>query len=230
MESPLGSDLARLVRVWRALIDHRLKPLELTQTHWVTLHNIHQLPPEQSQIQLAKAIGIEQPSLVRTLDQLEEKGLISRQTCASDRRAKRIKLTEKAEPLINEMEEVIGKTRDEILSGVSKQEVETLLHLIRKLEQNILDLGLKINSLRPGLIRAFFTLLPMPDDHLITSVILCFIHGFVRALNARFRCHAIVVGGIHPMLMVIRSGKWLSPALTAGRIRSAIACASFHRC
>ena len=74
MESPLGSDLARLVRVWRALIDHRLKPLELTQTHWVTLHNIHQLPPEQSQIQLAKAIGIEQPSLVRTLDQLEEKG------------------------------------------------------------------------------------------------------------------------------------------------------------
>ncbi len=167
MESPLGSDLARLVRVWRALIDHRLKPLELTQTHWVTLHNIHQLPPEQSQIQLAKAIGIEQPSLVRTLDQLEEKGLISRQTCASDRRAKRIKLTEKAEPLINEMEEVIGKTRDEILSGVSKQEVETLLHLIRKLEQNILDLrGLKINSLRPGLIRAFFhPSLPMPDDH-----------------------------------------------------------------
>ena len=142
MESPLGSDLARLVRVWRALIDHRLKPLELTQTHWVTLHNIHQLP-QQSQIQLAKAIGIEQPSLVRTLDQLEEKGLISRQTCASDRRAKRIKLTEKAEPLINEMEEVIGKTRDEILSGVSKQEVETLLHLIRKLEQNILDLQAK---------------------------------------------------------------------------------------
>ncbi|EPF1068999.1 TPA: transcriptional regulator SlyA [Klebsiella pneumoniae] len=143
LESPLGSDLARLVRVWRALIDHRLKPLELTQTHWVTLHNIHQLPPEQSQIQLAKAIGIEQPSLVRTLDQLEEKGLISRQTCASDRRDKRIKLTEKAEPLINEMEEVIGKTRDEILSGVSKQEVETLLHLIRKLEQNILDLQAK---------------------------------------------------------------------------------------
>lgn len=61
LESPLGSDLARLVRIWRALIDHRLKPLELTQTHWVTLHNIHQLPPDQSQIQLAKAIGIEQP-------------------------------------------------------------------------------------------------------------------------------------------------------------------------
>ncbi|MDU3366146.1 MAG: transcriptional regulator SlyA, partial [Proteus mirabilis] len=27
MESTLGADLARLVRLWRALIDHRLKPL-----------------------------------------------------------------------------------------------------------------------------------------------------------------------------------------------------------
>ncbi|STG09309.1 transcriptional regulator SlyA [Escherichia coli] len=132
MESPLGSDLARLVRIWRALIDHRLKPLELTQTHWVTLHNIHQLPPDQSQIQLAKAIGIEQPSLVRTLDQLEEKGLISRQTCASDRRAKRIKLTEKAEPLISEMEAVINKTRAEILHGISAEETGATDYAHRK--------------------------------------------------------------------------------------------------
>ena len=156
MESPLGSDLARLVRIWRALIDHRLKPLELTQTHWVTLHNIHQLPPDQSQIQLAKAIGIEQPSLVRTLDQLEEKGLISRQTCASDRRAKRIKLTEKAEPLISEMEAVINKTRAEILHGISAEELEQLITLIAKLEHNIIELqanglsiGISSSSSRP---------------------------------------------------------------------------------
>ena len=140
MESPLGSDLARLVRIWRALIDHRLKPLELTQTHWVTLHNIHQLPPDQSQIQLAKAIGIEQPSLGRTLDQLEEKGLISRQTCANDRRAKRIKLTEKADPIIEEMETVIKQTRGEILSGISPEELDLLISLIARLEQNIIEL------------------------------------------------------------------------------------------
>ena len=137
MESPLGSDLARLVRIWRALIDHRLKPLELTQTHWVTLHNIHQLPPDQSQIQLAKAIGIEQPSLVRTLDQLEEKGLISRQTCANDRRAKRIKLTEKADPIIEEMETVIKQTRGEILSGISPEELDLLISLIARLECSV---------------------------------------------------------------------------------------------
>lgn len=73
------------------------------------------------------------------LDQLEERGLISRRIYPDDWRAERIKLTEKAEPLINEMEEMIGKTRDEVLSGVPKQGAEMLLHLIRKLERNIPD-------------------------------------------------------------------------------------------
>ncbi|MDJ0091183.1 transcriptional regulator SlyA [Pantoea allii] len=140
MDTPLGTDLSRLVRIWRALIDQRLKPLELTQTHWVTLHNIHQLPPEQSQIQLAKAIGIEQPSLVRTLDQLEEKGLITRTTCAHDRRAKRIKLTQQAEPVIQQVEHVIDITRDDILSGISRDEINQMVSLIARLEKNILEL------------------------------------------------------------------------------------------
>ncbi|AOV96914.1 transcriptional regulator SlyA [Edwardsiella hoshinae] len=140
MESTLGSDLSRLVRVWRALIDQRLKPLELTQTHWVTLYNIHRLPPDQSQIQLAKAIGIEQPSLVRTLDQLEDKGLITRHICANDRRAKRIKLTDDAEPVIKEVTGVISLTRSEILDGISSDEIALLTNLVERLEQNIIHL------------------------------------------------------------------------------------------
>lgn len=143
MESPLGSDLAKLGRVWRMLIDQRLKPLDLTQTHWITLHNIYILPPEQSQIQLAKAIGIEQPSLVRTLDQLEEKGLIVRHTCANDRRAKRIKLTEHAKPIIEQVNAVITQTRDEVLSGVEQEELINFRELISRLEKNILILSHK---------------------------------------------------------------------------------------
>ncbi|AOM40293.1 MULTISPECIES: transcriptional regulator SlyA [Xenorhabdus] len=140
MELTLGSDLARLVRVWRALIDHRLKPLKLTQTHWVTLYNISQLPPEQSQIQLAKAIGIEQPSLVRTLDQLEEKKLITRHTCANDRRAKRIKLTGESETFIREVDSVIDSTRKEILEGITHDELILLASVIKKIEKNISQL------------------------------------------------------------------------------------------
>ncbi|QOI11078.1 transcriptional regulator SlyA [Blochmannia endosymbiont of Colobopsis nipponica] len=140
MELPLGSNLARLVRIWRALIDHHLKPLKLTQTHWITLYNICKLPPEQSQIKLAKAIGIEQPSLVRTLDQLEEKGLITRHTCINDRRAKRIKLTESAKPIIKEVNNVINNIRNEVLTGINPKDIELLGTMVSKLEKNIVEL------------------------------------------------------------------------------------------
>ncbi|MCW2254989.1 MarR family transcriptional regulator for hemolysin [Providencia alcalifaciens] len=137
MESQIGTDLSRVVRMWRSLIDHRLKPLKLTQTHWITLHNISQLPPEQSQIQLAKAIGIEQPSLVRTLDQLEEKKLISRHTCVNDRRAKRIKLTDESEPFIKTVDAVIDNTRNEILGNITQDELSQLSMILLKIERNI---------------------------------------------------------------------------------------------
>ncbi|EKT62569.1 transcriptional regulator SlyA [Providencia burhodogranariea] len=140
MESQIGTDLSRVVRMWRSLIDHRLKPLKLTQTHWITLHNISQLPPEQSQIQLAKAIGIEQPSLVRTLDQLEEKKLISRHTCVNDRRAKRIKLTDESEPFIKTVDAVIDNTRQEILENITQDELSQLSLILLKLEKNIFRL------------------------------------------------------------------------------------------
>lgn len=137
MESQIGTDLSRVVRMWRSLIDHRLKPLKLTQTHWITLHNISQLPPEQSQIQLAKAIGIEQPSLVRTLDQLEEKKLILRLTCLNDRRAKRIKLTDESEPFIKTVDAVIDNTRNEILENITQDELSQLSMILLKLDKNI---------------------------------------------------------------------------------------------
>jgi len=137
LESQIGTDLSRVVRMWRSLIDHRLKPLKLTQTHWITLHNISQLPPEQSQIQLAKAIGIEQPSLVRTLDQLEEKKLILRLTCLNDRRAKRIKLTDESEPFIKTVDAVIDNTRNEILENITQDELSQLSMILLKLEKNI---------------------------------------------------------------------------------------------
>lgn len=118
MELTLGSDLARLVRIWRSLIDHRLKPLKLTQTHWITLYNISLLPP----------------------DQLEEKRLITRHICINDRRAKRIKLTEESEPFIREVDAVIEKTRREILGGITQDELYTLAEIVRKLDNNIVQL------------------------------------------------------------------------------------------
>lgn len=137
IEYTLGADIAKLVRNWRSIIDLRLKPVGLTQTHWITLYYLNGLPPNQSQIQLAKAIGIEQPSLVRTLDQLEHRGLVRRDPCPCDRRAKQINLTEEAKPILSQVNEVVDNVKDGILLDVSDDELATFIHVIRKFEQNI---------------------------------------------------------------------------------------------
>lgn len=77
---------------------------------------------------------------MRTLDQLEEKKLISRHICANDRRAKRIKLTEESEPFIKTVDQVINNTRLEILNNISEEELEQLSQLLLKLERNIIQL------------------------------------------------------------------------------------------
>ncbi|MFV0549508.1 MAG: transcriptional regulator SlyA [Limnobaculum xujianqingii] len=140
-EYTLGADIARLVRSWRSIIDLQLKPIGLTQTHWITLYYLNGLPPNQSQIQLAKAIGIEQPSLVRTLDQLEGMGYVRRDPCPCDRRAKQINLTEDAKPILGQVKEVVDGVREGILRGVKDEELATFVNLIRKFEQNIADLS-----------------------------------------------------------------------------------------
>jgi len=48
--------------------------------------------------------------------------------------------TEKAEPLIADMEAVINKTRGEILEGISAEEIDLLIKLVAKLEHNIIEL------------------------------------------------------------------------------------------
>ena len=118
----LGADIARLVRSWRSIIDLQLKPLGLTQTHWVTLYYLNGLPPNQSQIQLAKAIGIEQPSLVRTLDQLEGMGYVKR------------------EPILEQVNSVVDGVRKGIERDIPKEQLALFAEIIRKFEKNIADM------------------------------------------------------------------------------------------
>lgn len=142
MQKHIGFKLARLPRLWRAIIDQRLAPLGLTQTRWVTLYHLWRLGDGQPQCDLARAIGVEAPSLVRTLDQLAQQGLIERCPCDHDRRAKRIFLTKEASPLLHQIDSVVEKAREEMLAGLTDEDIQRLDALLSRIEDN----GLKIQA------------------------------------------------------------------------------------
>ncbi|PXX99731.1 transcriptional regulator SlyA [Halomonas sp. LBP4] len=136
MHQNIGLQLTRVPRLWRAVIDQRLAPLGLTQTRWVTLYTLWRLGDGQPQCDLARAIGVEAPSLVRTLDQLSEQGLIARQPCDQDRRTKRVYLTPEATPLLERIDAVVTQARTEMLAGLSDEDVEQLAGLLSRIEDN----------------------------------------------------------------------------------------------
>ncbi|TDX32390.1 MarR family transcriptional regulator for hemolysin [Modicisalibacter xianhensis] len=145
MPENIGFKIARLPRLWRAILDERLAPLELTQTRWVTLYHLWKLGDGQPQCDLARAIGVEAPSLVRTLDQLTEQGLIERRQCQDDRRTKRIFLTKEATPLLERIDAVATEARAEMLAGISEAELDMFDDILTRIEQN----GIRLQSRAP---------------------------------------------------------------------------------
>ena len=136
MASTIGFRIARLPHLWRSILDRRLAPLGLTQTRWVTLYHLWKLGEGNPQCDLARAIGVEAPSLVRTLGQLEEQGLVERRACDNDRRSKRIYLTPAAMPLLEQIDSVVLAARQEMLAGFSEDDLEQLEKWLALIESN----------------------------------------------------------------------------------------------
>ncbi|WP_394424362.1 transcriptional regulator SlyA [Vreelandella stevensii] len=136
MASTIGFRIARLPHLWRSIIDRRLAPLGLTQTRWVTLYHLWKLGEGNPQCDLARAIGVEAPSLVRTLGQLEEQGLVERRACDNDRRSKRIYLTPAAMPLLEQIDSVVLAARKEIFAGLSDSDLIQLDQWLAQIESN----------------------------------------------------------------------------------------------
>ncbi len=117
-ESEFAAALWRVSRQWRTRLDARLRGLGLTQARWVVLLALSQLGSAK-QKELAAVVGVEGPTLVRILDSLEEQGLISRRAFPDDRRAKLVQLTRKAEPILEQIQDIAEGLRHELLNGVT---------------------------------------------------------------------------------------------------------------
>jgi MarR family transcriptional regulator, transcriptional regulator for hemolysin len=88
-----GFRIARIARRLRQAVDSELGAYGLTEATWRPLAYVGRLGEGVRQRELAAALGIEGPSLVRLLDNLERRGLIERREQAGDRRVRGIYLT-----------------------------------------------------------------------------------------------------------------------------------------
>ncbi|MFN2362424.1 MAG: transcriptional regulator SlyA [Marinobacter sp.] len=128
--------VARVTRRWRKLLDERLKDLGVTQARWTTMVYLQKGGEGLTQRELARLMAIENPTLVRLLDSLEQQGLIERRPCPNDRRARRLHLTPDGTEFMNVLTERAAKLREEMLAGISDEEIEGAVEVFHKIMEN----------------------------------------------------------------------------------------------
>lgn len=135
-----GFLLSRLARIWRQQLDQELSAQGIGYSNWVALVYLQRGGEGMQQRELADYMGIEAPTLVRALDQLEQLGLIERRPHPSDRRAKSVYLTDAAQADLSKLNEIAQKVRGDLLAGLSESELEQCVTVIETVTNNVLRL------------------------------------------------------------------------------------------
>ena len=130
-----AEDFGRILNMaahdWRLALDRRLRPLGLSRATWMLLVHVRKLD-SPSQTDLADALSIEGPSIVRLVDRLAADDLVERRVGA-DRRVRTIHLTARGEALSAEIWRVAGHLRKELLRDIPLADIEATLGLLERL-------------------------------------------------------------------------------------------------
>jgi MarR family transcriptional regulator for hemolysin len=139
MKRSLAQKMPLVARSWRALADEALAEFRVSNSAGWCLVHLDRLGPDARQADLAELLGITQPSLVRTLDQLEAMALLERVPNPDDKRSNRIVFTPAGKELAGRIEERLDTLRRELLDGVPDAAIEISVNLMELLGRRIAE-------------------------------------------------------------------------------------------
>ncbi len=144
-DSSLGFLISDVSRLLRRVYDRRVEPLGLTRAQWRVLVHVHRRAGV-SQTALAQILEIEKPTLGRLVDRLERKGWVERRVDDRDQRARRLVITDRVRPLIDQMEELAEAVHADALDGIRDDDTDRLHHTLLIVKANLLR---QLNGDRP---------------------------------------------------------------------------------
>lgn len=135
MKTP-GHYFSRIARGLARVGDARLRTLDFATAQLPVLSALAGRK-RMSQIELARWAKVEQPSMAQLLTRMERDGLVRREPDPSDRRSSMISLTKEAQARLPAAREILRQGNKDAMLGLSAEEVETLLGLLRRVLANI---------------------------------------------------------------------------------------------
>ena len=130
----ITSLLARLGRAYRRHIDHAFSALGVSQTLALPVMLLGRMEDGVRQGALVDALGIEPPSLVPLLNQLERSGLVERRPDPTDRRAKTLHLTAAGRDLAARAEALATQVRSDLLRDIPASDIEATARVLSRMD------------------------------------------------------------------------------------------------
>jgi MarR family transcriptional regulator for hemolysin len=135
----VGYLIGDVSRMLRTVYDRRVEPLGLTRAQWRVLARISRIEG-CTQTELAAELEIEKPTLGKLIERLEEKEWVTRRPDENDARTKRVFLTKRAGPVLNEMFSLADEVLDAAIAGLSRKEADQLNAALLQVKSNLSEL------------------------------------------------------------------------------------------
>lgn len=121
------------------ILNQEMAELDITYTQATVIGflNMNQ-SMDICQKDIEHGLGLTHPTMSSILNRLEEKKLIITEPLQSDRRYKKIILTDKSADMISAINDKIEKISDQLFQGLEEKEKEQLAYTVRKLIDNII--------------------------------------------------------------------------------------------
>ena len=133
----LGFLLHDASRLRRKRFDRRARTLGLTRAQWRVLSQLRRREGI-NQSALADILEVENITMGRHIDRLEDAGWVERRPDPEDRRAWRLYLAGKVQPILDGMRVLSNETREEALAGLSPDQRDILIDGLVTIKDNLL--------------------------------------------------------------------------------------------
>lgn len=120
------------------ILNQEMAELDITYTQATVIGYLNMnRASEICQKDIEHGLGLTHPTVSSILNRLEEKNLIMTEPLESDRRYKKIVLTEKSTAMASAIQEKIEKIAERLFCNFSEEEIEALSEVISQLIKNI---------------------------------------------------------------------------------------------
>ena len=127
-------EIGETAHALRKAFTRRAASLGVTGAQWKVLLKLT-LKPELRQTDRADLLDIEPITLTRIIDRLQEAGLVERIPDPADRRAWRLHVTAKAQPVVEKLRGIAEEMTADAVAGVDPKDIDTTRKVLAQVRE-----------------------------------------------------------------------------------------------